>query len=169
MDMEIVEKRHNPILERDEIRFEISHDGVATPNLADARRVLCAKLNSKPELVVIEGIYSHFGSSTSRGLARVYKDASRLKSIEAKRILNKNFAPPEVKEAEAKEPEAEEPKEKAPKEKGPKPKEAKEPEAKEGEPKEAKEKTERRKEEPAKKPESKQKEAGGKEKPKEHA
>jgi len=163
MDMEIVEKKHNPVLERDEIRFEISHDGVATPNLADARRVLCAKLNSKPELVVIEGIYSHFGSPTSRGLARVYKDPSRLKSIEAKRVLSKNFAPPEAKEAEAKEAKAKEPKEVA-KEKEAKPKEGKEPEAK---PKEPKEKAERKKEEPGRKPEPRQKEAGGKEKSKE--
>jgi len=162
MDMEIVEKKHNPVLERDEIRFEISHDGVATPNLADARRVLCAKLNSSPELVVIEGIYSHFGSPTSRGLARVYKDPSRLKSIEAKRILSKNFAPPEAKEAEPKEA-----KEKVPAAKQAKPKEAKEPEAKEPKPKEPKERAERSKEELGKKPEPKAKEAGGKEKSKE--
>ncbi len=134
MDMEIVERKHNPLLERDEIRFEISHEGGATPNLAEARRVLCAKLNAKPELVVIEGIYSHYGSPTSRGFARVYKDPSRLRSIEAKKVIKKNFGAPEEKraEGEAQEPkEAKEPKKpskaaKGPGEKEPKPKESKE-------------------------------------------
>ncbi len=91
MDVEVVERKSNPLLERDEIKFEVSHEGEPTPALADVKKLLRAKLNSKAELTVIDEIHSHFGSPRSAGFAKVYKNSDQLKRIEAKHILRKNF------------------------------------------------------------------------------
>jgi small subunit ribosomal protein S24e len=93
MDIEIVERKQNPLLEREEIRFEVAHEGEPTPTLVDIRRLLRAKVNSKDQLTVVDAVYSHFGSPVSSGSARIYKDEGRLKSTEARHILGKNFTP----------------------------------------------------------------------------
>jgi len=100
MDVEVSDKRFNPLLERDEVSFQVSHEGEPTPTLVDVRKVLRAKLNAKAELMVIDSIHSQFGTSVSKGEARVYKDADSLKRIEAKHIINKNFG---AKESEGEE------------------------------------------------------------------
>jgi small subunit ribosomal protein S24e len=91
MDVEVSEKRFNPLLERDEVRFQVSHEGEPTPTLVDVRKLLRAKLNAKAELMVIDSMHSQFGTPISRGEARVYKDANGLKRIEAKHVIRKNF------------------------------------------------------------------------------
>ncbi len=106
MDIEITERKHNPLLVRDEIRFLVTHEGEPTPPLGEIRRLLCAKLTAKPELTVVHSVYTDFGASVSKGFAKAYKDESRLKSIEAKHILRKNFGAPAEGEKEA-EPKAE--------------------------------------------------------------
>ncbi len=91
MDIKITERKFNPFLDRDEVRFEVSHEGEATPPLAEIRKLLRAKLNSKAELTVVDGVYSHLGSTSSSGFAKVYKTEEALKRIEADHILRKNF------------------------------------------------------------------------------
>ncbi len=108
MDVEVSDKRFNPLLERDEVRFQVTHEGEPTPTLADVRKLLRTKLNAKADLVVIDSIYSQFGTSVSRGEARVYKDANGLKRIEAKHIIKKNFGGKESEGKEKKEGAAEE-------------------------------------------------------------
>lgn len=91
MDIKITERKFNPFLDRDEVRFEVLHEGEATPPLAEIRKLLRAKLNSKAELMVLDGIYSHFGLTSSSGFAKVYKSEEALKRVEADHILRKNF------------------------------------------------------------------------------
>ena len=91
MDIQITDRRYNELLEREEIRFEIVHEGEPTPKIRDVAKLLCATINSKPELTVIDGIESQFGMARSRGFAKVYKDVSRLRNVEPKHILAKNF------------------------------------------------------------------------------
>ena len=108
MDVEVSDKRFNPLLERDEVRFEVSHEGEPTPTLVDVRKVLRAKLNAKADLMVIDSIHSQFGTSVSGGEARVYKDEKALKRTEAKHIIKKNFGGKESEGEEKEEGAAEE-------------------------------------------------------------
>ena len=90
MDIQITDRRYNELLEREEIRFEIVHEGEPTPKLREVAKLLCATINSKPELTVIDEVRSEFGVARSRGFAKVYKDPSRLRSVEPKHILAMN-------------------------------------------------------------------------------
>jgi small subunit ribosomal protein S24e len=98
MDVDVVDKKFNPLLERDEVEFKVSHEGEPTPSLTDIRKILRAKLNSKADLTVVDSVYSHFGLSTSSGFAKVYKSKEMLEKIEAKHVLNKNFGKEDKKE-----------------------------------------------------------------------
>ena len=98
MDVDVVEKKFNPLLERDEVEFTVSHEGEPTPDLASIRKVLGTKLNSKADLTVVDSVYSHFGSSTSSGFAKVYKKKEMLQKVEAKHVLTKNFGAEDKKE-----------------------------------------------------------------------
>jgi ribosomal protein S24E len=91
MDVDVVDKKFNPLLERDEVEFTVTHEGEPTPGLAEIRKVLGAKLNSKADLTVVDSVYSHFGSSNSSGFAKIYKNEEMLQRIEAKHVLTKNF------------------------------------------------------------------------------
>jgi small subunit ribosomal protein S24e len=91
MDVDVVNRKPNPLLEREEVEFTVSHEGEPTPSLAEIRKVLRAKLNSKADLTVVDSVYSHFGKSNSSGFAKVYKNKEMLEKIEAKHVLNKNF------------------------------------------------------------------------------
>jgi small subunit ribosomal protein S24e len=91
MDVDVVNRKPNPLLEREEVEFTVSHEGEPTPSLIEIRKVLRAKLNSKADLTVVDSVYSHFGKSNSSGFAKVYKNREMLDKIEAKHVLNKNF------------------------------------------------------------------------------
>jgi small subunit ribosomal protein S24e len=91
MDVDVVNRKSNPLLEREEVEFTVSHEGEPTPSLVEIRKVLRAKLNSKADLTVVDSVYSHFGKSNSTGFAKVYKNKQILEKIEAKHIINKNF------------------------------------------------------------------------------
>ncbi len=172
MEIEIIEKKMNPLLKRQEIWFNVHHKG-ATPARDDVKNKLTAMLNAKPELVIIERMRSEFGIRKTRGYAKIYKSKKELDDIERAHIVQRNA--PKVKEAPKeveKAPEEAKPKEEkveAPKEevaKVEKPEEAKatedvKPEKPEGDKEEAevveKAKAEEVKEE-AKKPEEEKKE-----------
>jgi small subunit ribosomal protein S24e len=76
-------------------------------------------MNSTPELVIIARMNSEFGKRETKGYAKIYETAERLKRVETEHIVQRN----EKKEAPKKEGEA--PKAEAPKATEAKPAEAK--------------------------------------------
>jgi ribosomal protein S24E len=89
MEMEILRERENPLLERKEVEFRISHPNAPTPKRAEVLDLLSKKLGVKPELVVIRRISTLHGRSYSSGLAHVYQRAERLLSVEPKHLLER--------------------------------------------------------------------------------
>jgi len=132
-DIEILDKRQNPLLNREEIDFRIVYEG-PTPRRNEVRDALIANLKLKPELTILDGVKTRFGSNAATGYVKVYKDRDSM-GVEQAHKIKKNF--PAEKKKEVKE--ADEEKKEAVEEK----KEVKE---KEGE-KEAEEKPGEKKEE----------------------
>lgn len=95
MEIEIKNRTENKLLEREEIEFDVLHDGEATPSLQDVRGLLRAELNSKDELTVVDGIETEYGWGRDRGFAKVYQDRNQLEDIEPRHVLEKNFPSPE--------------------------------------------------------------------------
>lgn len=83
MNLEVSEKKDNPLLSRTEICGKLSFDK-ATPSNDEVRKSLASKFNASENLVVVKNISTKFGKRTADLCAYVYKDAAALKRIEPK-------------------------------------------------------------------------------------
>jgi len=72
MDVEVMEKRKNPLLNRQEIRFKILHPKEPTPNRDSAREKIASENNVKKEQVIIDNLETTFGKSETIGYAKIY-------------------------------------------------------------------------------------------------
>ena len=104
MDIKVTEEKNNPLLQRREVHFTVSHN-LGTPARQEIKEKLAAYLNSKPELVIIEYMKPEFGKRETRGYAKIYESMDRLKRVETGHIIQRNEKKPEKKE-EGKAPEA---------------------------------------------------------------
>ena len=90
MNIEVIEKKVNPLLKRREIMFKVDHEG-ATPSREEVRKNLAAMLNAKKELVIVERMRSEYGKRETHGYAKIYKSEKGLKDIERAHIIQRNI------------------------------------------------------------------------------
>jgi small subunit ribosomal protein S24e len=90
MEIDILEKKENKVLDRTEIKFNCLYEGEATPQLLNVKNKLVALLNTKKEFIVVDSIQPHFGEAKAAGYAKVYDSENSLKDIETKHVLDKN-------------------------------------------------------------------------------
>ena len=112
MEIEIVEKKDNPLFQRVEIKFRADHSGEPTPKRLDVRAKLAAKLGVPEELVVIEKLASTHGRQAASGIARAYGSKDQLEGVEPKYLLRRGMpkeAKPEVEKPKPEKPKAEKP------------------------------------------------------------
>lgn len=101
MDIKVLEEKKNPLLQRREVKFSVSHN-LGTPSRDEIKAKIAAYLNSKPELVIIERMRSQFGKRETHGYAKIYETVERMKSVETEHIVQRN-AKKEPKKAEGEE------------------------------------------------------------------
>ncbi len=90
MRIEIVDKKENVLLHRDELFFQVN-EVEKTPSREEVRQKLIALTNSTPNLVVVQKINSEYGSHKFSGQAKIYKEEKYLKEIELPYIKKRNF------------------------------------------------------------------------------
>ena len=89
MEINITKDWENPLLDRKEITFNISHTG-ATPSRDEIKNKLVAQLNSRHELVIVDKIRTEYGTQNTSGYAKIYSDVVRANEIENKHVLKRN-------------------------------------------------------------------------------
>ncbi|HTT35061.1 MAG TPA: 30S ribosomal protein S24e [Thermoplasmata archaeon] len=90
MELRILEERPNPLLERTEYRFEVSHPAGATPT-RDAVRTELAKVTKLPKgRIIVERMHAKFGTATTVGLAAGYTSDAALLKVVREHILVRN-------------------------------------------------------------------------------
>jgi len=85
MEIKILEKHENPLMNRTEITAEISHLSASTPKRGDVRKLIAAQLGADETLTVVRKIEPTFGNK-SKLLVIIYKDAKHLEKTEPKYI-----------------------------------------------------------------------------------
>jgi small subunit ribosomal protein S24e len=101
LDIQIVNEKNNPVLNRREIVFKIIHDE-ATPSRKSVVEKLAATQNSKMGLVFVDKLKTEFGKRETIGYAKIYETAERAKQIERAHIIERNtFTKPEEAAPEA--------------------------------------------------------------------
>ncbi|MFC1454580.1 30S ribosomal protein S24e [Candidatus Undinarchaeota archaeon] len=81
MELEIKNQYENKLLKRKEIGALMKFDG-ATPSNDEVKTKLSAKLGGDKALVVIDHIYTTFGSHEAKIIAKIYADKNTMKQYE---------------------------------------------------------------------------------------
>ena len=108
MDITILDKKENPLLNRTEITFECDYQTEGTPKIIDVKHKLVALEDASKELLVVDSMKPSYGEAKAVGLAKIYNSIEDLNKIETDSVKNKNEEPEEEAPEEEAEAEAEE-------------------------------------------------------------
>ena len=95
MEIKIISKKENPLLNRTEIEFECNYPTEGTPNLLDVKHKIVALEDSSNDLIVVDNMKPSYGVAKATGLAKIYDSIEKLQEIETKAVLAKNEEPEE--------------------------------------------------------------------------
>jgi len=90
MEIEIVSKNENQLLERLELRFRALHPNEGTPNREDIRDKLATMVKVPKERVVVDSMQSEFGRNETVGDAKAYKTKEAAMKYEREHVLVRN-------------------------------------------------------------------------------
>jgi small subunit ribosomal protein S24e len=90
MEIEIVDKKENQLLDRIEVKFKAAHDKEGTPQREVVREKLASMLKATKERVIVDSMGSEFGRMETFGYAKVYKTKEAAMKFERKHVLVRN-------------------------------------------------------------------------------
>ncbi len=90
MQLEVLQRKENPLLKRVEIAFKAIHKAEPTPTRDALRAFLAKELKATKDIVVIDSQASTFGRYETLGYAKVYKSKDEALAVERKHILVRN-------------------------------------------------------------------------------
>ena len=91
LNIEIVEEKKNPLIDRTELTFRIDHFSKGTPNRLEVKKKIAAMQGSDNKLTIISKLETHFGASYSIGKAHIYNNAKDLQYYEPFHIQTRNL------------------------------------------------------------------------------
>jgi len=97
MDINIENKKDNPLLGRMEIQVNISHPNEKIPKRDAVVKAISEEMKADKKLVIVDNIKSSFGIAVSRAYVKIYKDMEILKKIEPNFIQKRHGLIDEVK------------------------------------------------------------------------
>ena len=90
MEIIIIDKKENQVLNRTEVSFKIEHEQEATPSREVVIAKVAAMLNAETDRTILKEIKSHFGVQESAGKVNLYYTAEDALKFEPKHILIRN-------------------------------------------------------------------------------
>lgn len=89
MEIEVVERRDNKLLGREEIHLVAVSRG-STPSREEVKQRVVAELDLPPELTLVDKITQRFGSKKVKCYVKVYKDRKWMERVENRYKLLRN-------------------------------------------------------------------------------
>jgi small subunit ribosomal protein S24e len=90
MEVEVVSKKENVLLDRTEIKFKAVHPKEGTPQREAVRDKISALMKAPKERVIVDAMDSEFGKTETVGYAKVYKTKEAAMKYEREEILVRN-------------------------------------------------------------------------------
>ena len=90
MNMQVVSKSENKLMDRTEVRFAVTHEGEPTPARDAVRTSLASALSVQKERVVVSDMQSEYGMGSSNGYAKIYGSLESAKKHERNNLLVRN-------------------------------------------------------------------------------
>ena len=91
LNIEILEEKKNPLIDRTEIKFRIDHFGESTPNRLEVRKKITALQGTDENLTIIVKLKTQFGATYTIGKAYIYDNAKELQYYEPFHIQARNL------------------------------------------------------------------------------
>ena len=89
MEMEIINKFENKMLNRQEYQVSIAFDA-ATPKRVQVKDKVSALINSKSNLTIVKKIFTRAGTKHAFAKVHVYDNVEQLSKIEPKYLIERN-------------------------------------------------------------------------------
>ena len=90
MEVEIISKKENPVIDRLELNFKVTHPKETTPKRKDVRDEIASLLKVQKDRIVIDHMDTEFGKPETIGYAKIYKSKDDAVQIETEAILKRN-------------------------------------------------------------------------------
>lgn len=90
MNLQIIDKKENPLLGRTEVRFLISHPNEPTPAREKMRNLLANNFQVSVNNVIINYAKTQYGLSYTIGYGKIYSTEDFVKKVELPHILKRN-------------------------------------------------------------------------------
>ncbi len=103
MEIDILSKKENKVLDRTEVKFDCIYSNEATPKLLDVKSKLVALLDTKKELIVVDSVQPQYGQAKAAGYAKIYGSVESLNNIETEHVMAKNKEVEVVEDTESEE------------------------------------------------------------------
>ncbi|MCD6341811.1 MAG: 30S ribosomal protein S24e [Thaumarchaeota archaeon] len=89
MNIEVIQDRKNPLLNRRELDLLIAYES-STPKREDVRNALSEKYGVEAERIIVEKMESLFGTNKARAHVHIYDTVDDAKKYERKHILRRH-------------------------------------------------------------------------------
>jgi len=90
MELEVVVKKENELLDRVEVTFKVVHPKEGTPQREAVREKIASILKAAKERVVVDSMDSEFGKTETVGYAKIYKTKEAAMKFEREYVLVRN-------------------------------------------------------------------------------
>jgi small subunit ribosomal protein S24e len=90
VEIEIVSKKENELLDRTEINFKAMHPMEGTPQREAVREKLATMMKATKDRVIVDSMDSEFGKMETVGYAKVYKTKEAAMKFEREYVLVRN-------------------------------------------------------------------------------
>ena len=97
MEIEIVSKKENELLDRTEVNFKAMHPKEGTPQREAVREKLAAMMKASKDRVIVDSMDSEFGKMETVGYAKIYKTKEAAMKFEREYVLIRNKLKEKVK------------------------------------------------------------------------
>jgi len=90
-NIEVIEEKKNPLIDRLELKFRIDHVGESTPNRLEVKKKIAAMQGVDEKLTIIRKLDTHFGALSTVGKACIYENSKDLQYFEPFHIQVRNL------------------------------------------------------------------------------
>ncbi len=106
MKIDVLSRKKNPLMNREEVSLSIQHPGAPTPSRHSLLQELSKLLKAKEDVIVIERIITKAGGNLSEAKARVYAKPEDVPKHKAEMMKRRTKPPKEEEKPEAEKSEA---------------------------------------------------------------
>ncbi|MCS7386428.1 MAG: 30S ribosomal protein S24e [Candidatus Methanomethylicota archaeon] len=99
--IEVVDKRQNPLLNRLELDIMIYHSSSGTPSRFEVRKAIAEQFKVPIDCICIRRLITEYGVGKTRGHVHVYESPERAKEIEPEYLIARDRPSEREEQAEA--------------------------------------------------------------------